>query len=67
MILLLSEHAKKRMAEHAITKEMVKEAIERGSKIRQTDGYLANYTYFLVAYKIIKTGVYKIKTVMVIK
>ena len=67
MILLLSEHAKKRMAEHALTKEMVKEAIERGSKARQSNGLLATYTYFQVAYRIIKPGIYKIKTVMVKK
>lgn len=67
MILLISEHAKRRMAEHAITKEMVKEAIERGSKIRQTDGLLATYTYFQVAYKVVQKEVYKIKTVMVRK
>ncbi len=67
MILLLSEHAKKRMAEHALTKGMIKEAIRRGSKNRQTEGFLATYTYFQVAYKIIKPGVYKIKTVLVKK
>ncbi len=67
MILLISEHAKKRMAEHALTKEMVKEAIKQGSKTRQTDGFLATYTYFQVAYAVISPDVYKIKTVMVKK
>ena len=63
MILLLSLHAKQRMAENAITLGMIKEAIKRGAIIRQTDGYLARYTYFAVAYKILKQNVYKIKTV----
>ena len=65
MIILLSKHAKERMAEKGITIGMVKEAIKRGAITRQTDGYLAMYSYFAVAYKTIKPDVYKIKTVMV--
>ncbi len=41
----------------------VKKAIAQGSKTRQTDGYLACYAYYCVAYKIIGEKVYKIKTV----
>ena len=65
MIILLSKHAKERMAEKGITVGMIKETIKRGAITRQTNGYLAKYSYFAVAYKIIKPGVYKIKTVMV--
>lgn len=65
MIILLSKHAKVRMAEKGITVGMIKEAIKRGAITRQTNGYLATYSYFAVAYKIIKPEVYKIKTVMV--
>ena len=65
MIVLLSKHAKERMSEKGITVGMIKESIKRGAVTRQTGGYLATYSYFAVAYKTIKPGVYKIKTVMV--
>ena len=65
MLILLTKHAKERMAEKGVTVGMIKEAISKGAVIRQTDGYLATYTYFAVAYKIVKQGVYKVKTVMV--
>ncbi len=65
MIILLTKHAKERMSEKGISVGMIKEAISKGAVVRQTDGYLATYTYFTIAYKIIKQGVYKVKTVMV--
>jgi len=43
--------------------ENVKKAIGQGSKIKQTDGFLACYTYYCVAYRIIGENLYKIKTV----
>ena len=52
------------MIERGVTKEQVMRAITQGSKVRQTDGYLASYGYILVAYKK-KVKVYKIKTVMI--
>ena len=56
MIIQISKHAK----------EKIKRAIKMGSISRQTDGYLATYTYIKVAYK--KRGdVYRIKTVFVEK
>jgi len=64
MKLLLTQHAKEQMAARGITPEQIKLAIERGSTIKQTDGYLSSYTYIMVAWK--KLGeYYKIKTVMV--
>ena len=65
MIILLTKHAKERMSEKGISVGMIKEAISKGAVVRQTGGYLATYTYFAVAYKIIKQGFYKVKTVMV--
>jgi hypothetical protein len=65
MIVLLTKHAKERMAEKGVSVGMIKEAISKGAVVRQTSGYLATYTYFAVAYKIIKQGLYKVKTVMV--
>lgn len=65
MIILLTKHAKERMAEKGISVGMIKEAISKGALVRQTGGYLATYTYLVVAYKIVKQGVYKVKTVMI--
>ncbi len=53
------------MTERGIEEEQIKITIQRGSKTRQTEGYLAIYTYLAVAYKILPDGRYKIKTVMV--
>ncbi len=64
MIIILSEHAKKRMAEKAITLEQIKRAITQGAKVRQTDGFLAIYTYLEIAYKI-RGNKYIIKTVKI--
>lgn len=65
MIIKITFHAKERMAKNAITKEMVKRAIKEGAQQRQTDGFLASYSYFKVAYKKIGNDVYKIKTVYI--
>ena len=66
MILQISRHAQERMAVEGIDQDQIKRAIKMGSKSRQTDGYLASYTYIRVAYK--KRGdVYRIKTVFVDK
>ena len=63
--LIITKHAKERMIQHSITKEQVKMAIERGAKVKQTEGYLASFTYIKVAYKKISDETYKIKTVFV--
>lgn len=66
MILQISKHAKEKMDIEGIDEEQIKRAIKMGSISRQTDGYLAAYTYMNVAYK--KRGdVYRIKTVFVNK
>ncbi len=61
----ITRHAKEKMMMHGITPEQVKRAIQQGAKSRQTDGYLASYTYLKVAYKEIGENYYKIKTVFV--
>ena len=63
MKLLLTKHARFKMSELGISKQQIKEAIKRGSKFRQTEGLLARYTYFAVAYRKIGDNTYKIKTV----
>jgi hypothetical protein len=66
MILQISKHAKEKMDIEGIAEDRIKTAIKRGSISRQTDGYLALYTYLKVAYK--KRGdVYRIKTVFITK
>ncbi|MBI2565071.1 DUF4258 domain-containing protein [Candidatus Woesearchaeota archaeon] len=65
MRLLITKHAKERMADKATSKEMIIEAIKKGAKIKQTNGYLASYGYIKVAYKIIDKDYYKIKTVFI--
>ena len=65
MRLLITKHAKERIADKAISKETIIEAIKKGARIRQTDGYLASYGYIKVAYKIIGEDYYKIKTVFI--
>ncbi len=64
MELLITKHAQDMMNERSIEEQQIKITIQRGSRIRQTDGYLACYTYLRIAYKILKDGRYKIKTVM---
>lgn len=61
--MVLTRHALDKMAELGVTKEQIKTTLLRGSKIRQTDGFLASYTYLRVAYKKIGENIYKIKTV----
>ena len=64
MKLLLTQHAKEQMAARGITLEQIRLAIQRGSTIKQTGGYLSSYTYIMVAWKKLDEY-YKIKTVMV--
>ena len=66
MIIQISKHAKEKMDIEGIDEEQIKRAIKMGSVTRQTDGYLASYTYFRVAYKR-KGDIYRIKTVFVNK
>ena len=63
--LKITKHAKEKMIIHGISKEQIKIAIQRGAKVKQTEGYLASYTYIKVAYKKIGANIYKIKTVFV--
>lgn len=65
MKLLITKHAKERMADKAVSKEMIMDAIKKGAKVRQTNGYLASHGYIKVAYKIIGDEHYKIKTVFI--
>lgn len=58
------QHAVDMMTERGITKKQVEMALQRGSKFKQTEGFLTKYTYFSVAYKIVGDK-YVVKTVYV--
>ena len=63
----LTRHAQDKMLLLGIIKEQIKNAILRGSKFKQTDGYLTVYSYLKVAYRIIEKDVYKVKTVYIVR
>lgn len=52
------------MQERGVTRKQVEDALTKGSKFKQTKGFLAKYSYISVAYKI-KGEVYIIKTVYI--
>ncbi|HLC65064.1 MAG TPA: DUF4258 domain-containing protein [Candidatus Nanoarchaeia archaeon] len=60
--LLVTRHAQEKMNTEGISLAQITEALERGSKFRQTDGFLSVYGYFSVAYKMAGEK-YLIKTV----
>ena len=64
MEFVLTLHAKEQMVERGISKQQVIDTIKKGSKVVQTDGFLASYSYIKVAYKI-KGDMYIVKTVMI--
>ena len=65
MKLIIKDYAKKRMDLRGIDKDQIKRAIQRGAKVKQTDGLLATHTYIQVAYKI-RGEYYIIKTVKIL-
>ena len=60
--MVITKHAYDKMLIEGISVDQICEAINKGSKFKQSEGCLAVYTYFSVAYKIIRDK-YKIKTV----
>lgn len=62
--IVYKQHALDMMTERGITKEQVELALTRGQKFKQTEGFLATYSYLSVAYKI-KGDAYVVKTVYV--
>lgn len=58
------KHAVDMMQERGVTKKQVEETLQKGSKFKQTDGFLAKYSYISVAYKV-KGDKYIIKTVYI--
>lgn len=66
MIIQFTKHADTRRRIEGIEIGQVKLCLKRGAKQRQTDGYLATYSYLRVAYKR-RGDTYLIKTVFVDK
>jgi len=64
MIIQISCHAEDKMIIEGIDVAQIKDAITMGAIARQTDGYLATYTYIKVAF-VRKGEIYRIKTVFV--
>ncbi|MBS3123990.1 hypothetical protein J4437_05140 [Candidatus Woesearchaeota archaeon] len=60
--LIVTKHAQEKMHIEGVGVDQIIEALERGSKYQQTDGFLAVYSYYSVAYKKLGTK-YLIKTV----
>lgn len=56
-------HAKEQMVERGVSRQQVIDTIKKGSKVVQTDGFLASYSYIKVAYRI-RGDKYIVKTVM---
>ena len=63
MMIKITSHAICKMYEEGITEDMIREAIQKGARFKQTDGCLAVYRYYSVAFKVIGKEAYKIKTV----
>ena len=62
--IIITRHAQEKMHIEGLGVDQVIEALERGSKYQQTDGFLAVYSYYSVAYKKLGTK-YLIKTVFI--
>ena len=62
--LVITRHAQEKIHVEGISIQQIIEALERGSKYQQTDGFLAVYSYYSVAYRIIGKK-YLIKTVFI--
>jgi hypothetical protein len=62
--LVLTKHSRKQMFDRGIDEGQIKRVIQRGSKIKQTDGFKAVHMYIGVSYKI-RGNKYIIKTVTI--
>ncbi len=62
--LVITEHARQQMFDRGIDEEQIKNAIRKGFKIGQTDGFKSVYTYIGVCYKV-RGNKYIIKTVTI--
>ncbi|MEK6867189.1 MAG: DUF4258 domain-containing protein [Nanoarchaeota archaeon] len=61
---IYKKHALDMMTDRGITREQVEIGLTRGSRFKQTEGFLVKYSYFSVAYKIVGQK-YVVKTVYI--
>jgi len=61
--IIKTKHATDKAKLWAVTDEQIRIAIKRGSKYKQTDGLLAVYMEYEIAYKVIGNDLYLIKTI----
>lgn len=66
MEIILTRHAEEQMVLRDISLGQIERAIKRGSKTRQTGGWLSIYCCLAVAYRITRNNKFKVKTVMII-
>ena len=64
MYIIITRHAQEAMLDRGVSYEMIERTIKMGSKIKQTNGFLAIYGYARVAY-CIEGNAYVVKTVMI--
>lgn len=64
MRLVITAHARQQMFDRGIDEEQIKMAINRGAKVKQTDGFKSIYSYIGVCYKT-RRDQYIIKTVTI--
>lgn len=53
MEIIITNHAADMMAECGVDEEQIRRVLQRGSRVKQTDGFKSAYTYIGVCYKII--------------
>ena len=65
MRIIKTKHATDKAKLWAVTDEQIKNTIRNGSKYKQTDGLLAVYMEYEIAYKIISKDLCLIKTIKI--
>jgi hypothetical protein len=60
--IFITKHAQEKMHAEGISFAQIVEALERGSKFQQTEGFLVRYSYYSIAYKVVDEK-YIVKTV----
>ncbi|MAF35354.1 hypothetical protein CMO91_05940 [Candidatus Woesearchaeota archaeon] len=66
MDIVLTKHAQDMMIERGVSMVLLRQALARGSKYKQRSGWLATYSYVIIAYHV-KRNCYIVKTVMIRK
>lgn len=65
MRIIKTKHATDKAKLWAVTDGQIKNTIRKGSKYKQTDGLLAVYMEYEIAYRVISKDLYLIKTIKI--